>query len=147
MARPLRHQAPGFYHLTQRGVAGEVVYLDDVDRSLFVRLLDKAARRYRWLLHAHCLMSNHFHLVVELREPTMARGMQYLTGQYGLRFNERHDRRGHVFQDRYRSTVIETEEHLAEALRYVAFNPVRAGLCERPEDWPWSSYPRHVTSW
>ncbi len=146
MPRPSRHQAPGFYHLTQRGVAREHVFLDDLDRLEFTRLLEKTASRHRWLLHAYCLLSNHFHLAVEFGEPTMARGMQYLTGQYGLRFNERHDRRGHLFQGRYRSTVIVSEEHFAAALRYIAYNPVRAGLCERPGDWPWSRYPPNAVS-
>lgn len=139
MGRPLRLQEPGYYHVTQRGVAREIVYLDDDDRELFLGLLKRTLRRYAWTLHAYCLMSNHLHLVVQLREPTLARGMQYLTGIYGRRFNERHDRRGHLFQDRYRSALVESEEHFVRALRYVALNPVQAGLCERPEDWRWSS--------
>lgn len=146
MPRPARPQAPGVFHLTQRGVAGDIVCVDEIDYSVFTDLLEKTIRRYRWNRLAHCLMSNHFHIVVEFRELTMARGMQYLTGQYGLRFNERHDRRGHLFQGRYRSTVIGSEEHLAEALRYVALNPVRAGLCGSPEDWPWSSYLPYSTT-
>lgn len=140
MGRPLRCQSPGYYHLTQRGVARELVYLDDADRVAFLRLLRRMIARYGWTLHGYCLMSNHFHLVAELQEPTLARGMQYLTGIYGRRFNERHDRRGHLFQDRYRSAIIESEEHFAQALRYLALNPVRAGLCELPEEWPWGSF-------
>ena len=139
MGRPHRCQEPGYYHVTQRGVAREIVYLDDADRELFLWLLKRTVRRYAWTLHAYCLMSNHVHLVVQLREPTLASGMQYLTGIYGRRFNERHDRRWHLFQDRYRSAIVESEEHFARALRYVALNPVQAGLCERPEDWRWSS--------
>src|SRR3972149_4314568 len=97
MGRPHRCQEPGYYHVTQRGVAREIVYLDDADRELFLWLLTRTVRRYAWTLHAYCLMSNHVHLVVQLREPTLASGMQYLTGIYGRRFNERHDRRGGPF--------------------------------------------------
>ena len=85
-------------------------------------------------------MTNHFHLLIETPEPTLSVGMQRLNSEYATYFNERFGFVGHLFQQRFGSRLIETEEYFAEALRYIAFNPVRAGLCEHPHEWPWSSF-------
>jgi putative transposase len=103
-------------------------------------LLELAAIRARWRLHAFCLMTNHVHLLIQTPEPTLPRGMQFLMGEYVEGFNERHDRRGALVQGRYKSLLVETEDHYVECLRYIAWNPVVAGLCERPEHWRWSSW-------
>jgi REP element-mobilizing transposase RayT len=84
-------------------------------------------------------MTNHIHIVVQTPLPNLARGMQRLHGHYGRHFNRRHDGSGHVFEKRYRPTLIETETHLQAAVTYVGNNPVDAGLCTRPEDWRRSS--------
>ena len=85
-------------------------------------------------------MTNHFHLLVETPEPNLSRGMQRLNSAYAGYFNERFGLVGHLFQQRFGSRLIETDEYFGEAMRYIAFNPVRAGLCSRPSDWPWSSF-------
>ena len=90
-------------------------------------------------MHAYCLMSNHYHLLIETPEPNIAIGMQWLNSTYAHRFNEKYERIGHLFQRRYADGIILTDEHLHEVIRYIPLNPVRAGLCKRPEDWPWSS--------
>ncbi len=91
-------------------------------------------------MHAYCLMSNHYHLLIETPEPNIANGMQWLNSTYAHRFNEKYERIGHLFQRRYARRLIVDDEHLREVIRYIPLNPVRAGLCKRPEDWPWSSY-------
>ena len=86
-------------------------------------------------------MENHFHLVVETPAPNLGAGMRYLNSRYAQLFNERHmPGGGHVFQARFGSKLVRTDEQLAQLLRYVAHNPVRAGLCADPESWPWSSH-------
>jgi REP element-mobilizing transposase RayT len=85
-------------------------------------------------------MSNHLHLLLQTPEPTLPLGMQFLTSQYVQEFNLRHGRRGALVQGRYRAGLVETSEHYLSCLQYFALNPVAAGLCDRPEDWPWSSY-------
>ncbi len=85
-------------------------------------------------------MSNHVHLLVQTPAPTLPLGMQFLTSQYVQEFNLRHGRRGALVQGRYKSGLVETPEHFLSCLQYFALNPVAAGLCDRPEDWPWSSY-------
>ena len=102
--------------------------------------LAQASYRRHWSCLAYCLMTNHFHLVVALRDETLSRGMHRLNGLYARRFNERYGHFGHVFEARFASEVVESEEQLLEALRYVVLNPVRAGLCSDPTDWPWSSF-------
>jgi|SRR5581483_1599283 len=89
-------------------------------------------------------MSTHYHLLLEEREIPLWRGMRLLNGRYAVAYNERHARTGHLFRGRYRDTVIADEAHLLMALRYVARNPVDAGLCASPADWPWSSYGRLI---
>jgi REP element-mobilizing transposase RayT len=139
MARPPRIEVPGgFFHVASRGNDRAEIYRTDDDRKLFTRLLLATAQQMTWTLHAYCLMTNHFHLVVETPLPNLARGMQRLNGRYGQLFNERHERSGHLFQGRYWSALIEDDDRFAETCRYVLLNPVRAGLSEFAHDWPWS---------
>jgi len=91
-------------------------------------------------MHAHCLMTNHFHLLIETPGLTLSAGMQRLNSEYASYFNERFSLVGHLFQQRFESRLIEGDRHFAEVLRYIALNPVRAGLCEHPSEWRWSSF-------
>ena len=139
MARVLRTTLPdGYFHAYSRAVYGGVLFADDADRKLFLKLLLRIAKRRDWELHALCLMTTHYHLVVEATVEHLAGGMQWLNGLYAQRFNRRYERFGHLFAGRYGARVIESEEYLGAACEYVLLNPVRAGLCERPADWPWS---------
>lgn len=141
MARPLRICAPDVvYHVTARGNGGAAIFADDEDRHDFLTLFAKVLDRYGWICHAYCLMGNHYHLVVETPRSNLPRGMRAQNGPYAQRFNRRHGRRGHLFEARYRSVLVERETHLLEVSRYVVLNPVRAGLCPDPAGWPWSSY-------
>jgi putative transposase len=126
----------GYYHVTTRGNRQEAIFSDDNDRTWFLTLLT----RETWQCFAYCLMTNHYHLVLRVPDASLSRGMGRLNGLYAQVFNKRHKRRGHLFDGRFRLTFIETGEHLVEACRYVVCNPVRAGLCRHPRDWPWSSY-------
>ena len=113
---------------------------DDSDRDEFVRVLAKTVTDCRWKLHSWVLMSNHFHLVLETPEPNLSHGMRQLNGITTQRFNRRHGRTGHLYQGRFHGILVQKERHLLELCRYVALNPVRAGLTARPEEWAWSSY-------
>jgi putative transposase len=141
MPRPLREFVPGgYYHLVTRGVNGRPVFLDDVDRRRFVALLALAARRSRWAVHAWCLMTNHYHLVIETTDGQVSSGVRTLNGRYAQFFNERYDRRGHLWGDRFRVTRVESDAHLERALLYVVENPLRAHLVGRVDDWPWCGF-------
>jgi REP element-mobilizing transposase RayT len=127
----------GVYHVTARGVARQAISRDDVDRRLFVSLLRIATAVWHWQLLVYCLMPNHFHLVVAAELEPLSRGMHLLNFRYAQSFNERHSRVGHLFQGRFGARSIEGDEYYLNACRYVLENPVRAGLCLRPGDWPW----------
>ena len=143
MARLPRTLAPGgTYHVTARGNRRQALFSDDYDRRLFLRILGDTVARHRWRCGAYCLLSNHFHLLIHTPGPgdDLSAGMHRLNGRYAQWFNDRHELDGHLFQDRFHSTLIERDGHLLEALRYIYRNPVTAGACVAPEDWIWSSY-------
>ena len=141
MARPLRIEYPGaVYHITARGNAYQDIFLDDTDREKFLEVLDQTIERFNWLCHAYCLMTNHYHLLIETVDPTLSRGMRHLNGVYTQAFNRRHERGGHLFQGRYKAILVEKEAYLLELARYIVLNPVRAKMVNSPEEWEWSSY-------
>jgi REP element-mobilizing transposase RayT len=141
MSRPLRIElAGGLYHVTSRGNRREDIYLDDDDRETWLALFEQVCQRFNWRCHAYCLMSNHYHIVVETIEGNLSKGMRQLNGVYTQYFNRHHGRVGHVFQGRYKGILVEKDSYLLELSRYVVLNPVRAGMVNDAVDWPWSSY-------
>jgi REP element-mobilizing transposase RayT len=141
MARPLRIEyAEAVYHVTSRGNARRPIFKDDKDRRMLFNILEEVNDRYHWLCHAYCLMSNHYHLVIETPDGNLSKGMRHLNGVYTMRFNRHHGSVGHVFQGRYKAILVQKESHLLEVCRYVVLNPVRAKVVEIPERWRWSSY-------
>jgi REP element-mobilizing transposase RayT len=127
----------GIYHVTTRGVARQPIVVDEFDCRRFVSLLHAAQRQHRWQLLAYCLLPNHFHLVVLSTLERLSNGMHSLNFRFAQRFNERHDRVGHLFQGRFGARAIEGDEHFANVAEYVLDNSVRAGLCASREEWPW----------
>jgi len=141
MTRPLRLEYEGaLYHITSRGNTRESIFLDDKDRVRFLVLLSDAVKRYGWTCHAYCLMSNHYHLLIETPDANLSRGMQFLNGVYTQWFNRQHKRVGHLLQGRFKGILVEKESHLLELARYIVLNPVRAKMVRSVRDWPWSSY-------
>jgi REP element-mobilizing transposase RayT len=141
MARPLRIEFPGaLYHVTARGNARQDIFLNDEDRQQFLKILERVVSRFHLLLHAYCLMDNHFHLVVETPEANLSKAMRQLNGVYTQAFNRRHDRVGHVLQGRFKAIVVDRDSYLLELCRYVVLNPVRAKITRKPDTYPWSSY-------
>jgi REP element-mobilizing transposase RayT len=134
----------GYYHVTQGGLDGAPLFRNDDDRSFFLSFLGRVTLRDHWRCFSYCLMSTHYHLVVQRMSVSLAQSVGWLSGVYARAFNGRHARTGHVFGARYRVAVITDEQHLVEACRYVELNPVRAGICADPADWTWSSYRAHA---
>lgn len=141
MTRPLRVLYPGaIYHVCARGNERRAIFGDEADFSRFLDLLEQAIARHDWLCLGYCLMHNHYHLIVQTPKPNLPSGMRHLNGCYAQDFNRRHGRVGHLFEGRYTAVLVEAEAGFFRVVRYVARNPVRAGICARPQDWRWSSY-------
>lgn len=142
MPRVLRIQAAGLlYHVGSRGVDKQPIF--DVvprDRERFLELVAIVVTRYGWRLHAYCLMGNHFHLILETPHANLAEGMRYLKGRYAQWLNHQKGREGALFERRYWYRIAVSEAYVLTLTRYVVLNPVRAGWCDEPEGWKWSSY-------
>ena len=132
--------AYGVFHLTTRGVERRAVFLDRDDRRSFLTQLWRTVDRYDWIVYVVCLMTNHYHFVLRTTAADIAAGMHRLNSRWAGRYNRRYLFTGHVFERRYASRLVTSDEQLLGAIRYVVLNPVRAGLCDHPSEWEWSSY-------
>lgn len=141
MARALRIGFSGaLYHVTSRGDKKDDIYLDDDDRELFLDILEEVCSRFNWVIHAYCLMGNHYHLLVETTECNLSLGMRQLNGVYTQRFNRKHKRVGHVYQGRFKAIIVQKESYLMELPRYIVLNPICARMLMTANQWSWSSY-------
>jgi putative transposase len=141
MPRKLRIDLPdATHHIAALAVGSESVFRESADRRRLLAQLERVAGLYEWSCRAYCLMDTHFHLIVHTHKPNLSIGMQHLCSTYAQWFNWKYARRGHLFARRFASVHITRDSHLLEAHRYVALNPVRAGLCDDPARWHWGSY-------
>lgn len=140
MAPPRLEIVGAIYHVNGKAVHGVKLFADESDRALFIRLLNKQARKSGWCVLAYSLMTTHFHLLFRLEKPDLSSGFQRLNSIYARLYNQRHGRRGALWQRRYFDSIIETESHLYEAIRYIALNAPRAQVCDAAESWPWCGY-------
>ena len=140
MSRPLRPDVPGVFHVTQRGNNHCALFADDSDRRIFYSLVERVVERYKLIVHAHVLMTNHVHLILEAPLGGLPLAMRELNGGYACVFNVRHGRINHLFGERYGSVVIRDATQFRNTVRDLALNPAASGLCSRPELWPWGSY-------
>lgn len=142
MPRARRICFPGaLYHIYQRGNNKQSIFNDDVDRWHMLKLILEAKRQYGFLVHCYALMNNHFHFTIETPDDNpISKIMQSTQASYTIYFNNRHGRKGHLFQGRFNGILVEKDNYLLELSRYVHLNPVRAGYVSVPDDYRWSSY-------
>ncbi|MCK5121593.1 MAG: transposase [Methylococcales bacterium] len=141
MGRPLRLEFSGaLYHVTSRGDRQEDIYESVDDRVMFLEVFGEVCKSYNWVCHGYCLMTNHYHILIETPEANLSKGMRQLNGVYSQKFNRAHKRVGHVFQGRYKAILVEKESYLLELTRYIVLNPVRAKMVHFAKEWKWSSY-------
>ena len=145
MPRSARIVIPGIpHHITQRGNDRQVIFFDDADRFVYIDLLKEQAREHRLIVLGYCLMSNHTHHVgVPEREDSLANAVGMAHYKYTLYFNQRYQHSGHLWQERFYSCPLD-DVHTNAALCYIDRNAVRAKLCERAWEYPWSSAWAHV---
>ena len=141
MARPLRIEYPGaFYHVTSRGNEQKDIFKSDIDREKFLSYLVSASERYGAEIHAYCLMTNHYHMMLETPLGNLSQIMKHINSSYTSYFNIKHKRVGHLLQGRYKAILVQADAYAAELSRYIHLNPVRAGMVKFPEDYRWTSY-------
>ena len=141
MSRPLRIEYPGaWYHVMNRGRRREDIFLDETDYHLFLDVLKDTAKMWNLKVSAYCLMSNHYHLLVQTPEGNLSRCMRHLNGVYTQRFNLKHGLDSQLFRGRYKSVLVEEDSHLLELLRYIHRNPLEARIVTELDDYPWSSH-------
>lgn len=134
----------GYYHVMLRGNGRQVIFEDDVDRRAFLEALSEAMSSHGIAIVAWCLMSNHVHLLLADADGRLSEAVHALTTRYAGHFNRRFDHVGSVFDGRFKSVPIEDDSQLLAAVRYIHDNPVKAGMCAAPDDYPWSSYHEYV---
>ncbi len=145
MARPLRVEYPGaYYHVISRGNGGESIFLSVRDREKFLEYLEKASERFSIIIHTYCLMTNHYHILIETPQANLSLAIQWLNVSYAAYFNRKRGRSGHLFQGRFKAILIDADEYLKVLSRYIHLNPVRAKMVANPLDYKWSSYPVYV---
>jgi len=141
MARPLRIEYPGaYYHVLARGHRKDLIFYSVRDRHEFLHRLHETAEKYNIRIHAYVLMNNHYHLLIETLIGNLAKGMHYLNASYANWFRIKHNLVGSVFQGRYKSILIEKDAYFLELSAYIHLNPLRAGITESYDAFPWSSF-------
>ena len=145
MPRLPRVQFPGaYYHVYNRGVEQRPIFLDDMDRKMFLKLLSEETQQSYLKLFAYCLMENHYHLFLQITKPNLNLILQALQGRYAQYLNARYDRVGALFQGRYKSRWVNEDQYALTLLRYIHRNPLDANLVKNLEDYRWSSYLSYV---
>lgn len=145
MPRSLRiHLDGGIYHVTLRGNHRQAIFHHDGERTLLKMIVARAIEKNRAKVHAYCWMTNHLHLLVQVSDAPLGRTMQQIASEYARAFQKNISTTGHLFENRYHSTLIDTDTYLLEALRYVHRNPVEARMVERVSQYPWSSHAAYM---
>ena len=141
MSRPLRIEYPGaWYHVMNRGKRFEKIFTDDTDYEMFLELLKDASETWKVNIAAYCLMSNHYHMLLQTPDGNISRTMRHINGVYTQRFNRKHGQDGQLFRGRYKSILVSGDSYLLQLVRYIHRNPIKAGLVETLDAYKWSSH-------
>lgn len=145
MSRPLRIVYPNaWYHVMNRGRRQEDTFLDEGDYRLFLDVLSETVKMWNLQVAAYCLMPNHYHLLVHTPDGNISRCMRHLNGVYTQRFNRKHGIDGPLFRGRYKTVLVEEDNHLLELLRYIHRNPIKAGIADNLDNYPWCSHKGYI---
>jgi REP element-mobilizing transposase RayT len=145
MPRQARNKSEsGIYHIMLRGINKQVIFEDDEDYLKFLETLQAYKEVSGYKLHAYCLMSNHLHLLLKVEKEALDVIIKRIAGSYVYWYNWKYKRKGHLFQDRFKSEPVESDEYFLTVLRYIHQNPVKAGLCRSIDEYKYSSYNQYI---
>ena len=140
MARKQRITEPGIYHIINRGVERRDVYLEEKDYAFFLDLMLKLAEDYEIIVHTFCLMTNHYHLLIETKQHNLSKAIQSLNDKYAKYFNKKYTRTGHLWQGRYKSYPLYDDAHFWIVAKYIERNPIKASMVQKVEFYKYQSY-------
>jgi len=141
MSRPLRIQYPdAWYHVMNRGRRGDNIFQAKEDYLTFIELLKELNEVFKIRVASYCLMTNHYHLLVQTPDANLSRAMRHLNGVYTQKYNKKHGYDGQLFRGRYKSILVETDSYVLELVRYIHRNPLKAGVVETIQKYEWSSH-------
>ncbi len=145
MARKPRIEYEGaFYHVITRGNQKQEIFKDRKDFIKYLEILSDYKKLYQYFLYSYTLMSNHVHLLIEIRKTPLSKIMQGINQRYTAYFNRRYKTVGHLFQSRYKAILCDRDEYLLSLVKYIHFNPVRAKISKTPDEYPWSSHYSYI---
>ncbi len=146
MSRPLRIEFPGaWYHVMNRGRRSEPIFNKPGDYQIFLDLLKQSRELWNIKVAAYCLMTNHYHLLIQTPDANISRAMRHINGIYTQRFNRKHGFDGPVFRGRFKSVLVSDDSHLLELIRYIHKNPVKASIVKEMAEYKWSSYKGYLS--
>lgn len=134
----------GIFHIILRGINKQTIFEDDEDRERFIETVERFKAVSKYEIYAYCLMSNHVHLLLKENKEPISAAIKRISASYVYWYNSKYGRCGHLFQERYKSEVIEDDAYLLTALRYIHQNPVKAGIARDSQDYKWSSYNDYI---
>ena len=146
MPRQARKRAEsGIYHIMLRGINQQQIFEDEEDNEKFLQILKECKELSGFKLLAYCLMGNHIHLLIREGEESLEQVFKRIGGRFVYWYNVKYRRVGHLFQDRFKSEPVDSDAYLLTVIRYIHQNPVKAGICAKPEEYPWSSWREYLS--
>ena len=145
MARRPRIEIAGYYHIVNRGVEQRVVFKESSDYEYFEKLMCNYAKEYDIIIHNYCLMSNHYHILLEIKQTNLSKYMKQLNMSYSIYFNKKYKRVGHLWQGRFKSWYVTNEAYLYTLMCYIEQNPLKAKIVKKLEYYKYSSYNHFVS--
>lgn len=141
MRKPRQLMNNATYHVTARANRSDFILKTDEEKELFLKILRKAKRKFHFSVKSFCIMGNHIHLMIKPQgKDSLSRIMQWVLSVFAIAFNRKYGFSGHVWYDRFHSTIIQTAAYFIKVFDYISENPVKAGICSNPSQYPYSSF-------
>ncbi len=144
MPRKNRIEKAGFYHIVNRGVASESIYHDDEDFTKFLEITQEASDEYYFTIYSFCLMSNHYHLLLETSSSNLSSVMQKINSRYSVFYNNKYKRVGPLWQGRFKAWYVYDKSYLKTLVKYIECNPIKAGITHKIGEYKWAMSSKNV---